>query len=135
VTVKLDVSGMADGQEAGLCHFAKTYATLGIVQAGAVRTLMYTDGGKKTSGPKVEGNEVWLRSTWGLDGVSQYASSVDGKMFTAIGPPHRLTWRNYRGDRLGIYSFNDKGEAGVVDVDYFHYAFAKPAGAKGAGRE
>jgi beta-xylosidase len=30
VTVKLDVSGMADGQEAGLCHFAKTYATLAL---------------------------------------------------------------------------------------------------------
>jgi hypothetical protein len=48
---------------------------------------MYTDGGKKTGGPKVEGNEVWLRSTWEFDGVSQYAWSVDGKTFTAIAPP------------------------------------------------
>lgn len=139
VTVKLEIGGMADGQEAGLCHFAKGYSMVGIVQAGDVRTLTYTEGGKRTSGPKVEGKEVWIRSTWGLDGVSQYAYSVDGKTFTAFGPPYRLTWGNYRGDRLGIYSFNDKeragGEAGFVDVDHFHYEFAKPAGAKETGRE
>nr|WP_302323959.1 hypothetical protein [Bacteroides intestinalis] len=32
-----------------------------------------------------------------------------------------MVWGNYRGDRVGIYCFNDKGETGFVDVDYFHY--------------
>jgi len=38
-TVKLDIAGMADGQQAGLCHFAKAPATVGVTQTGNVRTL------------------------------------------------------------------------------------------------
>lgn len=33
----------------------------------------------------------------------------------------QLVWGNFRGDRLGIYCFNDNGDNGSVDIDYFHY--------------
>ena len=129
VTVKLDLSGMVDGQEAGLCHLARAWSTIGILQKGDVRTLTFNEGGKVTAGEVIASSTVWLRSTWGFDGVSQYAYSVDGKTFTAFGPPYRLTWSYYRGDRLGIYSYNNKGDGGFVDVDWFHYEVGKP-GAK-----
>ena len=51
VTIKLDISAMADGQQAGLCHFAKTYASLGISQAGNVPHLTFHAGPKITAGP------------------------------------------------------------------------------------
>lgn len=36
---------------------------------------------------------------------------------------NRIKWYggNYRGDRIGIYCFNDKSESGYVDIDYLHY--------------
>ena len=43
-----------------------------------------------------------------------------------FGDPYQLTWGDYRGDRIGIYNFNDKSDAGIVDVDYLHYAYAGP---------
>jgi beta-xylosidase len=132
VTIKLDLTGMADGQQAGLCHFARSPSSLGVVQIGSVRTLTFTDAGKATTGPVLTSATLWLRSTWGFDGVSQYSYSPDGKTFTPIGTPCRLTWSYYRGDRLGIYCYNNKADAGYVDVDFFHYEFAKPAGAAGA---
>ncbi len=128
VTIKLDISGMVDGEQAGICHFAKGYSTLGIAQSGTTRTLTFNNGGRSIPGPALTTENIWLRSTWGFDGVSQYAYSLDGKTFTPIGQPYPLTWGSYRGDRIGIFNFNNKADDGFVDVDFFHYTFAKPAG-------
>jgi beta-xylosidase len=127
VTMKLEIAGMADGQQAGLCHLAKAYATLGVSQAGNVRTLTFNDAGKVTNGPVLAGNDLWLRSTWNFAGDSQYSYSTDGTNFTRFGPIYRLTWSYYRGDRLGIFSYNNTADAGFVDVDWFHVTMAAPA--------
>jgi len=127
VVTKLDLSGLADGQQAGLCHFSKTWSALGVKQEGAVRTLVNVDRGVATPGPVLTGALLWLRSVWGPDGRSQYSYSLDGRTFTDFGAPYPLGWGNYRGDRIGLYSFNNQGEAGYVDVDYFHHAYAGSA--------
>ena len=72
-------------------------------------------------GEPVRSRYVWFSSQWGLDGMSRYAYSVDGDNFLPFGDSYQLVWGNYRGDRIGIYCFNDRGEKGFVDVDYFHY--------------
>ena len=68
-------------------------------------------------------------SAWGFDGNSEYSYSTDGENFTPFGRRWQLTWGNYRGDRIGIFSYNNKSEAGYLDVDSFRYTFTPPAGA------
>lgn len=121
VTVELDLSGMTDGGQAGLCHFAKTHSALGVRQAGTVRTLVNVNNGTIVAGPAITAPKVWLRSKWGLDGGSQYSFSIDGKTFTDFGVPYQLSWGNYRGDRIGIYCFNDQADRGWVDANGFTY--------------
>jgi hypothetical protein len=99
---------------------------LGVSQRGRVRTLMYREGGMETAGPEVNGEHLWLKSTWGLDGVSQYGYSTDGRTFLALGKAYQLGWGYYRGDRVGVYSFNDRGEEGYVDVDWFRHTLTGP---------
>ena len=65
---------------------------------------------------------LWLRSTWGLDGHSQFSYSLDGDHFTPLGT-YDLSWGYYRGDRIGIYCYNNDADEGFIDVDYLHYAF------------
>ncbi|MDQ2687531.1 MAG: family 43 glycosylhydrolase, partial [Armatimonadota bacterium] len=127
VTVKLELAGMADGQQAGMAHYAKTWCTFGITQSGTVRTLTYTVNGQVTPGPAVTQDALWLRSEWGFDGQSQFSYSLDGKTFTPFGPVYQLTWGDYRGDRVGIFTFNDRGENGYVDVDSFQYTVSRSA--------
>ncbi|MBC7889786.1 MAG: glycoside hydrolase 43 family protein [Ferruginibacter sp.] len=124
VTIKMDITKMADRQLAGLCHYAATYSTFGIKQLAGVRRLVYDNNGKETAGPIITGNAIWLRSAWGFDGISHYAYSLDGKIFTPLGGEYKLTWGYYRGDRIGIYSFNEQEEKGWIDVDWFHYNYA-----------
>ncbi len=126
VVIKLEVQGMVDGQRAGLCHFAKTYSWLGVVQQGESRVLTCNVNGKVATGPMLDQDVVWLRSTWGLDGKSHYSFSRDGVTFTAIGDTYPLSWGHYRGDRIGIFNTNSKGEAGFVDVDFLHYRYTSP---------
>jgi beta-xylosidase len=123
VVLKLDLSGLADGQKAGLCHFAGTHSALGVVQDGETRRIEYRENGQLTVGPEITGDQLWLKSTWGLDGRSRYAYSADGKSFTDFGPEYQLSWGNYRGDRIGIYNFNTKQDAGYVDVDFLDYDY------------
>ena len=79
MTVKLDLAGMADGQQAGIVHYAGAWCLFGVTQTGGVRKLTYNHGGQSTSGPPLAQNTLWLRSSWGFDGLSQFFYSLDGQ--------------------------------------------------------
>jgi beta-xylosidase len=126
VIIKMDIAGMTDGQKGGLCHFGSPhYSSLGIACNGGVRTLEFKVKDSIVKGPVIKTNIVWLKSTWGLDGRSQYYYSLNGKTFIAFGPPYQLMWGSYRGDRIGIYTYNKKEENGYMDVDFFRYRYGK----------
>lgn len=133
VVIKLDLSGLADGQKAGLCHFAKTSSALGVTQNDGKRFLEYRQNKDVSLGPKIEGALIWLKSTWGLDGKSQYSFSLDGHTFQEFGASYLLSWGSYRGDRIGVYSYNNQADAGFVDVDFLSYQFTRES-AKIAGK-
>jgi beta-xylosidase len=120
ITVKLDLSGMVSGQEAGLTHFAKTFASLSVVQLGPIRVLTINNDVIRTLGPAIHQPTIWLRSTWGFDGISQFGYSLDGKEFVTIGDTYQLTWGSYRGDRIGLFTTNTQ-TGGWADFDSVKY--------------
>jgi hypothetical protein len=58
--------------------------------------------------------------------TSIFAYSLDSISYTTFGGSYTLTWGNYRGDRLGIYNYNNTADSGYVDVDWFTYVYAGP---------
>ena len=124
VVIKLDISHTADGLHAGLCHFAGHSASLGIVNEGGTNYLEWTDNDQRTKLQAINDSCLYLRSTWGLDGKSQFSYSFDGDHYNPLGQ-YPLSWGFYRGDRIGIYCFNERGEQGYIDVDYFHYNMSR----------
>ncbi|MBC7826650.1 MAG: glycoside hydrolase 43 family protein [Chitinophagaceae bacterium] len=126
VIIKLDISGMADGQKAGLTHFGSpNYSTIGVACNGNTKNLEFNLKGIITEGPVLTGNILWLKSTWGLDGKSLYFYSTDGFSYIPFGDPYQMMWGSYRGDRLGIFSYNNKTDEGHIDVDFFRYNYIK----------
>lgn len=125
VITKFDVSGMVDGQKNGLCHFSKDYAWIGIAQEGNVRKLEYRQNDLIVAGQEITSSYVWFKSVWGLDGLSRFSYSLDGELFIDFGDAYQLKWGNYRGDRIGIFCFNDKEESGIIDIDFFNYEITK----------
>lgn len=123
VTVRLELDGLTDGQHAGLCHYAATYAGLGVRRSGTTTTIAHNAGGTLTLGPEIVQNAVWLRTSWDVSGVSRFSYSLEGSTFTPFGGTYQLTWGGYRGDRLGLYTYNPNG-TGHVDVDSVQYTIA-----------
>ena len=128
VLTKLDVSGMADGQTAGLCFFWSEFCALGVVQSAGGRRLELNQNGTSTPGSELNSTKtnVWLKAVIDDRGSSTFAWSLDGENFTTIGGSFQFGWGNYRGTRTGIYSYNNDADSGQVDVDFFHYTYAGP---------
>ena len=120
VVVKLDISLTADGLHAGLVHFASQSASLGIVNCQGQNYIEFTHNDHRQQGIAISSSHLWLKSVWGLDGMSTFYYSLDGDHYDQLGQ-YQLSWGYYRGDRIGIYCFNDLSESGSIDVDYLHY--------------
>jgi beta-xylosidase len=123
VTLALDLTGIADGQVAGLCHYSAGYSTIAVRCLGGVLTLESAHNQTITRGPVLTSRKIWLRSTWGLDGKSQFAYRTNETTFTPFGEMYQLGWGDYRGDRIGIFTYNNDADAGYVDCDSFIYQY------------
>lgn len=121
VTIKIDISNMADGQRAGLCHFSTESSGIGITQEKGRRYIEYHIGKESMRGQPLNQQYIWLQSRWGIDGISTYSYSLDGDHFMPFGQSYQMRWGHYRGDRIGIYSFNNLSDSGYIDIDYLHY--------------
>lgn len=123
VTVELDPAGMADGQVAGLSLYHRDYGTIAVRRESGVLKLESARNQTILSGPTLTGKPLSLRSEWGLDGVCRFSYSTDGKTFTPFGEPFRFGWNDYRGERIGLFSYNNTGEAGHADFGSFTYRY------------
>jgi beta-xylosidase len=125
VDVKMDISAMTVGQEAGLSHFngGKDYCTFGVEMTGNGKFIKYNDNGKVEDGEMVTSDVIWIRSVIDRDCINSYFYSTDGMMFKPFGGNYPLKWGGFRGDHIGIYNYNNLSDAGFVDVDWFRYRF------------
>ncbi len=123
--IKMDISGMAIGQEAGLVHFngGKDYCTFGVIQTEKGKLLKYNDNDKISTGETINTSTIWIRSVIDNQDVNSYFYSTDGITFQPYGGKYNLKWGRFRGDNIGIYNYNNLEEKGYVDIDWFHYQF------------
>lgn len=126
VTVKMDISRMVIGQKAGLANFngGISYSLLEIeVDEQGRRRMVYSGNGKKISGNYLPGKQqyLYMRSSAGFDDIQTYKYSLDGKNFISIGECYLLRMGNYRGNMIGVFTYNNIEEKGYIDIDWFNY--------------
>ncbi len=145
MTVKLDASGMLDGDTAGLALLSNPYAWIGVVKSNNRLSLVMHDntgigGGRRRGGrgasqdttPAPERNPVttstdsppvniWLRVSCDFDtDIAIFSWSADGMEFNPLGDPFTMTFqlRTFQGVRPGLFHFNASGkEGGFADFD------------------
>ncbi len=122
---KIELSEMANGQEAGFVHFngGVSFCSFGVVQEANVRKIKYNHNGKIETGADFSSNTIYLRSVVDKKGLNTYCYSADGVNFTQFGGQYEVKWGKYRGDYIGIFNYNNLEESGFIDVDWFHYEF------------
>lgn len=124
-TVRIDLRQMADGQRSGMGHFSESWMEFGVRQEGHERQLYFLNSNLGDSGAKVIATGsfpyVYLRHEWGLDGLCSMSYSLDGQEFMPITWYYQLAWGSYRGDRLALYTYNNKADEGAATFDQFCY--------------
>ena len=133
VTVSIAVGGMAMGQLAGLAHFngGKSYAFIGISCTEGAYKMVCEHNGLRTEGPMLPARQsvVELRTVMSTSDMATFQYSLDGVTFFTLGEPYPLQPGNFRGDMIGLFTYEDHIPAGhteqvttgYVDVDWFRY--------------
>lgn len=125
-TAKLDLSGLQDGQTAGLSLFSKDYGALAVHQEKGRRRIEYLTNELTRAGPEIEGDVLWLRGMIDDNGLATFGLSSDGRQFSSFGETYKLKWSWYRGVRFALFTYHETAEAGWVDIDSFDYTFPGP---------
>ncbi len=129
-TARVDISGMAAGQEAGLNRHSGQYHLLSIVAgADGARRLKFDANGKGTLGGPIEADVIYLR-TENAGPTAHFAYSLDGKDFTRFGGSFTIRFGRWRGDRIGLHCWNTRKPAGHIDIDWFTYDYDGPRSAR-----
>ena len=146
-TVAIDLSGMKDGDCAGLAAFNGDSGVLTIKKQGRRLflelseqsvTLSPQDKTVEKTDEKVieriplEGTRIWLRITadfrptgnGGGHDLATFYYSTDGNEWTQTGGSYKMIFdyrRFFMGTRFGIYNYATRQLGGKVDIDWFHF--------------
>jgi len=137
-TIQVDISGMKDGDIAGLALLRHFSAYVGIKKSGGSSKVAMVSGltmntsgwattstGTEAASSPITGTTIWLRATLdarpGSGRQGKFSYSTDGTTFTSIGPAYTLNsdWQFYPGYRYGIFNFATSALGGSVMIKSF----------------
>ena len=127
-TTRIDVSGMKDGDYAGLAAFQKRYGFVGVKMSGGARSLVMvsadSDQPEEIASVPLSGETVHLKVECEFQPapeVARFSYSLDGSSWTPIGRPSRLSYTapHFMGYRFALFFYSTKTSGGRVDFDYY----------------
>ena len=127
-TTRIDVSGMKDGDYAGLAAFQKRYGFVGVKMSGGARSLVMVSAASDTpeaiASVPLSGETVHLKVECEFEPAPEFARfsySLDGQSWTPIGRPSGLkyTFPHFMGYRFALFYYSTETAGGRVDFDYY----------------
>ena len=127
----LDVANMKDGDYAGLCLLQKNYGMVGVKLEGSKKMIVMINAG---AGKPVEAasipfdqRKVYFKAECDFTNkkdIANFYYSLDGKTWTAVGTPLKMTYTlpHFMGYRFGLFNYATREVGGFADFDFFHIA-------------
>lgn len=128
-TVALDVSGMKDGDSAGLAALQEKYGFVGVRQSGGQRSIVMVNASSGTAqqiaSVPLDQERVYLRVTGNFQNRADTANfyySLDGSEWTEIGNELSMEYllTHFMGYRFALFNFGTQSTGGHADFDSFH---------------
>ena len=127
-TTAIDVSGMKDGDFAGLGLLQKNYGLVGVKSDSGTNFIVMVSA-ENRSPAEVERlplnqNTVFLKADCDFKNRADKARffySLDGKSWTVIGSQLKMSYTlpHFMGYRFGLFNFATKTPGGYADFDFF----------------
>ncbi|MEC0091206.1 discoidin domain-containing protein [Paenibacillus macquariensis] len=121
-TVQMDISHMADGDQAGLSVIQKDSNFIGIKSEDGKKRIVVQDlWTEEASIDLPEGTtNIWFRAEIPrFEYRTEFSYSLDGVNFTRLGGRYEMRYGTYVGMRFGIFNYATKALGGYIDVDSF----------------
>lgn len=127
--VKLDVTGLKDGDTAGIAAFQDQYGYVAINRSsGRNYVIMVNNNGKnhtEVARVPLDQNTVYLRAYGNFRNQADdatFAYSLDGNNWTAIGNTVQMSYEltHFMGYRFALFNFARQSSGGYADFDFFH---------------
>ncbi|CAH1057407.1 discoidin domain-containing protein [Paenibacillus pseudetheri] len=130
-TVKMDISRMADGDQAGLSVIQKDSNFIGIKNEDGKKRIVVQDlWSEEASIDLLEGTtNIWFKAeTPRFEYRTEFSYSLDGVNFTRLGGRYEMRYGTYVGMRFGIFNYATKALGGYIDVDSFELTMTENEG-------
>ena len=128
ITALLDLTGLAEGQQSGLCSMSNSYTLIGIKKKDG-RLLVFFDNGRDSAYREkpIRNGLVYLKMRLRIKtNENQCLYSLDNKTWEPLGPLFETRFGYWKGSRLGLFSYNTLSDAGTTAFDWFHYDYDGP---------
>jgi beta-xylosidase len=128
VTTSFDLSGLADGDSAGLVMYGTDYAWLGVKRGGGANHLVLVTCLDALTGchedtlfsSPLSKTSLYLRMQVGQGARTSFAFSADGKHFQRAGPDFKAAPGRWVGAQMGVFSAAGSAKQhGYLDIDDF----------------
>ncbi len=121
----ISLANIGDGQRAGLLCLGRHYVGGGVWRDGDKLLLYYENDGEVTPLDEIAAEILFVRLDYDTESrTNQYSYSVDGVNFLPFGPAFEQTEGNWKGARLGLYTYSlSPSSTGSVAFDYFNYDY------------
>lgn len=127
--ISLDCSDMTNGQRAGLFCVGNKYNAIGVERyQGKNYVYVETDGvGKRMF--ELKNTEAYFKVYLNENtNHHQLYYSLDGKNYSVCGEEYALTSSDWKGSRVGVFSYNILADGGKARFDWFRYRYDGPGG-------
>ena len=127
--VRLDVSGLKDGDFAGLCALQRKFGQVGVKMADGKKYIFMisaqTDHPVEMESIPFSGNNVYLRISCNFRDradIARFYYSLDGASWNQIGGPLKMEYtlmEHFMGYRFGLFNYATSVPGGYADFDWF----------------
>lgn len=122
INVKLDASFMKDGQIAGITYLgAKEENWIGVIKKGSKELIKTVTSDIIFNGPEIMDKTVFFQTDINITGSTRFSFSLNNKDYMPLGNDCTLKNAFWKGARIGLFTYNNTGECGYADFDWFLY--------------
>jgi beta-xylosidase len=120
----LDVSGLKDGDYAGLCALQAKYGIVGVKRTGTSNSVVMLNGTTQVATAALSGDKIFLRIDMDFTSRTDKATffySTDSVTWNALGNALQMSYDipHFMGYRFALFNYATKSAGGIADFDWF----------------
>ncbi len=124
-SARIDITHMADGQVAGLAHFngGKQVVSIAVERRDGQLYVCVKENELLVAEESIPSKTktITLSAHADADDMATFSYALKKNKPRALGNAFKLKAGNFRGDMVGLFTYNDQGQGGYADIDWFEY--------------